>query len=100
MTTSHDFSASPETLPTSTIFPWSIRIESPLVVGFFHSPLTIVPRLTIAVFISASRDIPLLAEEGGREAPSLCSAHPPLLCEEGNVLIEKLSQLKPNRLLP
>src|SRR5438094_5392262 len=67
MTTSQDFSASPETLPTSTIFPWSIRIESPLVMGFLHSPLTIVPKLTIAVFISA---LPSCRTEISEDPPS------------------------------
>src|SRR5213593_1796039 len=36
----------------------SIRIESPVVMGFLHSPFTIVPRLTIAVVIPASRTPP------------------------------------------
>src|SRR6266852_1170906 len=54
MTTSQVLRASLETVPISTIFPSAIRMESPFVMGFLHSPLTIVPRLTIAVFMASS----------------------------------------------
>jgi len=54
ITTSQADSCVAFAVPTDVILPSSMRIVSPAVVGLRQSPVTMVPRLTIAVFMAAS----------------------------------------------
>src|SRR5437762_12090242 len=55
ITTSQLSTSCAESVPTFPIFPSAIRMESPLARGSLQSPVTIVARFTIAVFMSFLR---------------------------------------------